>query len=87
MTRQEIEDQYTVNENGIITSPGKFEGEMYYAIHYWDLVTDGFSFSDDDGISIFYLDDTDITEYPELQDAKTIKMWEDDIGFVHCQTA
>lgn len=35
MTRKEIEAAYTV-VNGIIRSPGKFEGEPVWAPYYWE---------------------------------------------------
>ncbi|MGH9890685.1 MAG: hypothetical protein ACREA0_01615 [bacterium] len=41
MTREEILKKFTVNEHGIIQSPGKFEGEMLYAPYFYDATLDG----------------------------------------------
>ena len=32
---------YEVNETGVITSPGKFEGEPAYVAYYWEWVLQG----------------------------------------------
>ena len=42
MTRIEILNHYTVDRRLTINSPGKFEGEMIYAPHFYDMVMDGF---------------------------------------------
>ena len=41
MTRQDILDEYKVDEHGIIRNPGKFEGEMLYAPYFYDLIMNG----------------------------------------------
>lgn len=78
MNRQEILDRYKVNEHGIITSPGKFEGEMLYAPYYYDAMLNGWTDFDE-------WIEPDIAEYemfPELNEVKRIRMSEDDSGFV-----
>jgi hypothetical protein len=42
----------------------------------------------DDGtlVYIFDLCEQDYRDYPELEDAKELRIWEDEQGFVHCQT-
>ena len=91
MTKAKITQQYDINENGVITSPGKFEGEMYYAVSYWGDALDGFPSRDeicDDGtlVAIFDLFEQDYKDYPELSDVTELRIWEDSNGFVHCQT-
>lgn len=44
MNRAEVEKDYKV-ENGIITSPGKFEGEPIFVLHFWDCVLDGMGYA------------------------------------------
>ena len=91
MTRKEIEKMYDVNEQGIITSPGKFEGEMIYIPYYWDMALEGFSddtlWDDDVQIDRFVIGTEDTREFPELQgfQAYVIELWELDNGFVHGQ--
>lgn len=41
MNREEILKDYTVNAQGVITSPGKFEGEMLYAPYFYDMLLNG----------------------------------------------
>lgn len=41
MTRDEVAKLYEVSTNGIVKSPGKFEGEPWYVVALWDAVLDG----------------------------------------------
>ena len=41
MTRQEIKNEYDVDKNGIIRSPGKFENEKLYAVYFYDAMLNG----------------------------------------------
>lgn len=41
MNREEILKEFTVNERGVITSLGKFEGEMLYAPYFYDMLLNG----------------------------------------------
>lgn len=90
MTKQKISDIYLIDDNGVITSPGKFEGEMYYAVHYWGIALDGFADRHelyDNGymIAIFDLGEIDYDDYPELEGMTELRVWEDDNGFVYCR--
>ena len=87
MTRKEIEALYNV-ENGIIRSPGKFEGEPVYAPHIWDMVLnddyDTLADTDEaDGAARVYITPEDVEEFPELDGEPFIEAWEDYNGFVH----
>jgi hypothetical protein len=89
MTKQEISEQYQIDENGVITSPGKFEREMYYAVSFWGDALDGFSNSEEyleDGtvVAVFEINKPEIEEFPELIGNTILKIWEDDNGFVFC---
>ena len=91
MTKAEIAEQYIIDEfNGVIKSPGKFEGEMYYAVSYWGDTLDGFCNRDemlDDGtlVAIFDLGKQDYIDFPELEGFSELKIWEDENGFVYCK--
>lgn len=87
MTRNEIMQVYNVNEDGIITSLGKFEGEPVYAPHFSEFADDGenLSYMEDgcgDYASLIEISDEDRTEFPELGTAKYVLVTENDQGFV-----
>lgn len=89
MTRGEVEAAYTVR-NGIVSSPGKFEGEPAWAPYYWALVMDGCADDEESGtepgddllVSVFHPDSSDVETWPELAGVTEIRLWEDDHGFV-----
>jgi hypothetical protein len=81
MTRAEIEAQYKVKD-GVIISPGKFEGEPVYALYFYDLMMHGGADSDDDGVAKFNVTDEDRKEFPELADVKRVELQERMDGFV-----
>ena len=91
MSRQEIEKAYDVNDSGVITSPGKFEGEMVYVPYFWDIVLNGGADENlsDNGVNVdrIVIIGDDITEFDDvlsLDDVDcSIDLWEDDSGFVH----
>ena len=61
-TRREVENEYDVNPvSGCIRSPGKFEGEQWYApiVYGWMLDGDTGEHETDDGALYFRLEDQD----------------------------
>ena len=83
--RAEIELRYTAH-NGIIVSPGKFEGCPIYIPYYWDLMMSGCYDADDGNKAIFMLADgitNDNEMWPELAGYGLLILWEDTNGFVH----
>lgn len=82
MTRAEICQQYTVDAQGIIRSPGKFEGCMLYVVHYWDVFLNGFADRDNGHILGFDVTPEDKQEFPELKRRRTVRLCESDNGFV-----
>lgn len=81
MTRQEIEQRYKI-ENGIIRSPGQFEGEAIYVPHFWEAFLDGFADRDDGRVLGFDVTADDKAEFPELKHRRTVKLYQRDDGFV-----
>ena len=79
-TRKEIENTYTVKD-GIIKSPGKFEGEPIYVPYFWQVYLDGFGEEMGDYV-LFDVEPSDVVEFPELNGKSTIKLMENDQGFV-----
>lgn len=80
------------NDGWRITAPGKFEGEPVFAPHYWQQALEGFSDNDNGRIFTFRFAfngrDSNCPFYAELKQwlgrKRSLKMWEDDQGFVHC---
>ena len=86
MTREEILKEYTV-ENGVIRSPGKFEGERVYVPYFWDLVLEGLADKDDDMGLTFVVTEEDLSEFPELPEdgyalGTKLYLYQRDDGFV-----
>jgi hypothetical protein len=90
MTRDETLAEYDVDSHGMIRDPGKFEAEMLYVPHFWDISGDGSAeILDWPGEQVSYvveLDESDRAEFPELgSDAAAIHMEESDSGFVSAE--
>ena len=88
MTRSEVAAQYNVNSKGIIRSPGKFEGELLYVPHFWEVVLEGGAadeFQPEDGgplLSMVLVTDEDRHQFPELEEQRKVWLGESDQGFV-----
>ena len=89
MTRDEVLKHYKVDD-GVIRSPGKFEGEPVWAPAFWELALesshDELTYDDDCPVSHFTVTDDDRAMWPELTEVKTIRLWESDQGFVNTDT-
>jgi hypothetical protein len=81
MNRQDIEREYRVVD-GIIQSPGKFEGEAVYVPYFWDAYLNGMADRDDGKILGFDIDFTDKAMFPELKNRRTVKLYQREDGFV-----
>ncbi len=84
ITRKGIEKLYTVID-GIIRTPGKFEGQPAWVPYYWDLGIDGCADADGNGKDtpfIFHLDSSDSYIWPELARVFTITLATDAHGNV-----
>ena len=82
MKRKEIEQRYSIDANGIIRSPGKFEGEMLYVPYFWDAFLNGFADRDNGNVLGFDVTSEDKVEFPELIARRTVKLYERSDGFV-----
>lgn len=73
-------------EQGIIRSPGKFEGEPEWVPGFWERVLDGADdeiLFDEDPVSVFILDDADRrTIGAAAEGSVALLLWEDTSGFV-----
>lgn len=85
MTTAQILESYDV-ENGIIVSPGKFEGEPAYVPYFWELGLDGMADEDhtDEGGTVyrFNIETDDRIFFPELVKYQRIELRESEQGFV-----
>lgn len=90
-----IECEYQ-NDGERITQPGKFEGEPVFAPYFWGLALEGFA--DDDNGKVFSFrfcflrnrQDQELSaKFPTLKKwlgrKRSLKLWEDSQGFVHCR--
>jgi hypothetical protein len=82
MTRQEIMNEYKVDEQGIILSPGKFENEPLYVPYFWDAYLNGFADDDDGEVLTFIVNQDDRNEFPELANIRQVRLASTDDGFV-----
>ena len=81
MTRQDIEKDYRV-ENGVIRTPGKFEGEAVYVPYFWEAFLNGMADRDNGRVLGFDLTADDKAMFPELKGRRTVRLYERDDGFV-----
>jgi len=81
MNRDKILNTYEVDGNGIITSPGEFEGQIIYAPYYWDIHLDSsrgtWVHSKFCGlIDYFEVNDDDRNQFPEIpKNVTMICLW------------
>lgn len=70
-------------DNGRITSPGKFEGELAYVPFYWDRALDGWADEEgEDGSVSFVVMPDERRMWPEVGSKRVVRLREDDNGFV-----
>jgi len=67
----------------IIREPGKFEGCDRYVPYFWERFLEGFTDFENGDVLGFYVSMTDKERFPELKRRRTVKLIEDDNGFVH----
>ena len=82
----EMNNDYKVNDNNQIVSPGKFENEMRYAPYFYDKWNNGCADEDNGKWAVFYINDEDKREFPELSTAVKYTIEENDDGFVFGST-
>lgn len=88
--REQVFMDYACDAGNRITNPGKFEGEPIFAPYLWDRALEGLSDYDDGKTFYFRFNkaDLDLSIWPELKQwlgrKRTLKLREDDNGFVHC---
>ncbi len=73
---------YTLTEAGTVADPGKFEGEAIYVPYYWDVYVNGGADRDDGRVLGFDIVAEDKALFPELKRRRTVKLIEDEQGFV-----
>ncbi len=83
--RPATQPAHTTNERGLITEPGRFEGEPEFVPHFYDAwLVGGFADVDhDDGSVALNFEDEDYARFPALRGFKSIRLWIDDNGFVY----
>jgi len=86
ITRKETLKQYTVTPDGMISSPGKFEGQPIYTPYLYECYLDGLHDEDSGDEILFIINENDFDEYPELADIAEVRMKVDEQGFVSVTT-
>ncbi len=67
MKREDVLSRYRVDENGVITSPGKFEGEKIYMPYFYEESMFGYS-QEEEGVYSVEVYEEDKSEFPELDE-------------------
>lgn len=69
-----------------VNSPGKFQGELPYVPYYWEYWLNGFFDFDNEKygclVTGWYVTAEDKQLFPELKKRRTVKIIEEDTGFV-----
>ena len=87
---EHLTSDYTIKD-GIIQDPGKFEGEWYYSLYFYDCIMSGggdeikSSYLDSERIiDVFNLTHSERDAFPELGNANRVECQESDNGFFYC---
>lgn len=75
-------EQFEVNEDDDIITPGKFESEHISVPYFWDRVGEGDCELSNDGIAFLVIGDTERDEFPELKDRYGLALYEVGEGYV-----
>jgi len=83
-----MEQQFNVDDHGLITDPGKFEREPWWVPYYWNMDGEDDSyFSGPEGVEVeirvFYVSEGKVIKFSDLNEGDVVHLWEDDLGFVN----
>lgn len=85
--RQRLEKEWTVDDKGIITNPGRLEREPLYVAWMVEMLGDSFYdevvYEGDTEINVFFVDEEIREAFPELNDVEVVAVYSDDAGFYH----
>lgn len=85
-TAIDYQNEYDVDSNGTIETPGKFEGEHISVPYFWDAVLNGDcveSFDGDTLLSFLTIGEDDLEQFPDLKDRYGLCLYESEQGFVN----
>jgi len=83
MTRNEIEQQFNISDEGFILNPGIYEACKLYAPHFMSLASQGKGETlDHKGFSftLFEITQEDLKEFPELKGTSILAVYQDALG-------
>jgi hypothetical protein len=72
----ELRHGYTFNRHGIVTNPGKFEGESIATLYYYDCLLNG-------GDAVFEITDEERKAFDIGEGYKATYLYESNDGFVY----
>ena len=79
---------YRLNQHKVITSPGKFEDEMYYLPFFYDLYLQGDNTgTTQEDVIYFHLTEDDKKQFPELEDENYLWFYHSEQGFINSGTS
>lgn len=79
---------YQLNQHKVITSPGKFEDEMYYLPFFYDLYLNGdHTGTTKEDVIYFLLTEDDKKQFPELEDDNYLWFYQSEQGFINSGTS
>jgi len=88
----ELTEGYAINEFGVITSAGKFEGEHVAALYFYEIYAEGGNYIEaviqpsGAEMDYFQVTDCDRAHFPEyLKDTELVRCWENESGFFFIQ--
>jgi hypothetical protein len=77
-----LEEGGYTEQDGVITSPGKFEGEPVEVLYYYHLMLEGASSDEGEGWAAFEVTPEEAEEFDLSPDAEVAVLTEDESGFV-----
>ena len=79
---------YQLNQHKVITSPGKFEDEMYYVPFFYDLYLNGdHTGTTKEDVIYFLLTEDDKKQFIELEDENYFWFYHSEQGFINSGTS
>jgi hypothetical protein len=90
MNKEKIQDKelvkflesFDVNQDGIITNPGKFEGEDLKTPYFYFYYLEGVGYDIEDETMTFDIEPQDVEVFPELKGETQFHLFFKDNGFV-----
>lgn len=77
-----LDEDWDIDDYGIVHNPGKFEGEPFWVVLYYEVMLNGFQDDDVGDVAIFTVTHEDKIAFPELAACEYVGIRVRDDGFV-----